>query len=147
MNTQDLKNTWQLSTKNKVNISFSILIGLFFLFSLSTKLFDIKSWLNFNYELVQNDFGYVNGISILIIELFFSVSFLVLRINKLKLIVCFLFILFLTIFVLSNKELFKTCMCFGSFIPVKPDLSFVIKNSSLLLSILIVYLSDNSIKM
>jgi len=146
MNLIDLKYLWTKSTLNKIYILFTLFMGLFFLFSLVAKVMEIDQWLDFNYELTDNKIGYVNGIVILLIELYFSISFLLLKISRNLLILCFAFILFLTIFVLSNKDLFKSCMCFGSLIVMKPDFSFIFKNSFLLFSIILIYIFNVKIK-
>jgi hypothetical protein len=126
--------------ENKLSVFLSILLGLFFLFSLFSKILSVGDWLNFNYELVDSKLGYFNGIIILIVELFYGISFVFLKINKKLILSCFIFILFLTLVVLLNKDLFQSCMCFGKLITIKPDIHFIIKNSVLLFIILIIYL-------
>ncbi len=66
--------------------------------------------------------------------------------SKNSLIFCCTFVLFLTVFVLINKELFSSCMCFGTLIDVKPGLPFIFKNSMLLISILIFYVLSIKLK-
>ncbi|MFZ4523008.1 MAG: MauE/DoxX family redox-associated membrane protein [Bacteroidales bacterium] len=143
MNISDLKNTWRTDTQSKIFILLSHFIGLFFLFSLVSKLLDISDWLYFNADLVDSSFGYINGILILAVECYFAFSFIFFKINNRLLILSLMFILFLTIFVMVNKNLFQTCMCFGKLISMKPDFFFVLKNSILLVIISIIYLIFN----
>ena len=140
MNISDLKNIWRTNTQSKIFILLSQFIGFFFLFSLFSKILALSEWLNFNSELINSTFGYVNGIFILGLELFFALSFIFFNINNRLLISCFIFILSLTVFVLLNKSLFQTCMCFGTLIRMKPDFLFVVKNALLLMIITIIYL-------
>jgi len=145
MNLKDLNNIWKKNIQSKISILLSIFLGLFFLFSLFSKILSVKEWLNFNYELVDNKLGYLNGIIILSIELFYGISFVLLKINKKLILTCFIFILILTFIVLLNKDLFQSCMCFGNLISIKPDIHFVLKNSILLFFIFIMYLFHNNV--
>lgn len=98
-------------------------------------------WFDFNTELVDSKFGYFNGVAILIIELFYSISFITLKADKKIILSCFVFILFLTVFVLLNKDLFQSCMCFGKLIAIKPDIHFIVKNILILFSIAMLYVA------
>jgi len=145
MNLKDLNNIWEKNIQSKIYILISVFLGIFFLFSMFSKILSFTEWLDFNYGLVENKLGYFNGIIILIIELFFGLSFLLLRINKTLLISCFFFILTITLIVLINKKYFQSCMCFGDLITIKPDMYFVLKNSSLLFFLYLIYLLHKNI--
>jgi hypothetical protein len=126
--------------RNKTFKALSIILGLFFLFSFVSKVLTFEDWMSFNYELVDNKFGYVNGATVLLIELFYIIAFITLRAGRLIILSCFGFILFLTIFVLLNKDLFQSCMCFGKLISIKPDMHFILKNALILIAIAILYM-------
>jgi len=143
MNFPGLKSFWKQNTTTKIYIGSSRIIGIFFLFSLFSKLLSLSVWLDFNYTLLDNNLGYVNGIIILAIELFYGLSFLLLYISHKTTLSCFLFILILTGVVLLNRNLFQSCMCFGNLISMKPDLSFVLKNFILLLIISTIHFLHN----
>jgi hypothetical protein len=126
--------------RDRIYLILSIAIGLFFLFSLFSKIVSLGDWLDFNYELVDNWLGYINGFVILVIELYFGISFVFLKANKKISLTCFIFVLMLTFIVLLNKELFQSCMCFGSLIKIRPDGYFILKNTVLMISTLIIYM-------
>lgn len=125
--------------KSKIIIILSYLLGSFFIFSFVTKIIILNDWFNFNYLLLENEFGYLNGVIILIVELMFGIQFLRLKITTYLLSSSILFVLILTIFVLINSDLFESCMCFGSIIDVEPDWDFAIKNIFLMCTISIVF--------
>ena len=127
--------------ESKVIKFISFVCGVFFLTSFLTKLISINDWLNFNYEFIGNNIGYINAIIILGIELFFGLQFTRQRITKNLLIYSFSFVLVLTLFVILNKNLFKVCMCFGSVIKIKPGWEFILKNSSLMIFLMVIYLA------
>jgi hypothetical protein len=126
--------------RDRIYSILSVAVGLFFMFSLTSKILSLKDWLDFNYELVDNKLGYFNGIVILVIELYFGISFIFFKANKKTALACFTFVFILTFIVLLNKELFQSCMCFGSLITIKPNGFFVLKNTILMISILTIYL-------
>lgn len=143
MNLTVLKSIFIQNTRNKIFIISSELIGIFFLFSLISKMLTFSDWLSFNYDLIGNWLGYINSFTILFIELFFGVSFLLIKINRKIILACIIFILTLTLIVMFNKNLFQTCMCFGRLISIKPDITFIVKNSILILTIVLTYFTCN----
>jgi hypothetical protein len=128
---------------NRIYATLSIAVGIFFLFSFFSKVLILGDWLSFNTELVDSKIGYFNGIALLLIELFFAISFVTMRVNKNLLLSSFALVLSLTVIVMLNKDLFQSCMCFGKLISIKPDIYFVLKNAVLLLAILFIYLLYN----
>ena len=123
--------------KTKSFIALSILLGVFFLFSFLTKAVTAVDWFEFNYSLIGSSFGYVNATLVLLVEGIFAFQFLRRKISLELLVSSFLFVFLLTLFVFFNQDLFKSCMCFGSVIDVKPDWKFATKNIIILVALAI----------
>ena len=121
----------------RINRIISFLLGILFLFSALTKILSLST-----YSILDSFIGYVNAILILLAELYFGIMYLFNKMKLFSIIACLLFILLLTIFVLLNKDLVDTCMCFGTIIEIKPDLMFIIKNILILIAVGFTFLTS-----
>jgi len=135
-----LKTIWKKNLLSKVFIILNILTGSFFLFSMMLKLLSLRSWVSFNIEILGSNLGYINAFLILLIESFIAISFIRVSSYKSLYLLALLFVSILTIIVISFKSLFQSCMCFGTFIQIKPDITFLIKNIVILIDIVCIYL-------
>lgn len=119
------------------NTAFSLLnyfFGLFYFVSFLGKVLDYESWFEFHFGILHHWIGYVNGLIILVLELYFSVRFLLGRVDRSFLDFNLIFIGILTLVVAIFPDLFReTCLCFGRFFEFTAGLGFFAKNILLLI--------------
>ncbi|OQA69420.1 MAG: hypothetical protein B6D44_05800 [Ignavibacteriales bacterium UTCHB2] len=120
-----------------------ILIGVIFLISSITKLFDLKDFYQtiYNFEYFSYSVSVILGLLILVTEFIISICFLLnIKLKIFSLLTLFLLSIFISATVpqilIGN---IIDCNCFGSLLPGKTDIFLLLKDLSLFVFVLFIY--------